>query len=208
MKSDLDVWAVQKDKDETKTALKNVKKDSLGNILYLNCHCKFKIGDKKIENRTFDACFYSEESDAVILFARGKISEEEIKKYLEEAGVKYTTIRFIESEDKSYVDDESFPDIWFARERYVLEDALDDSINKGEKECMYFPEMPASLRLNYIADDMEKYEIEGRLCTGLLVFKEKIVLFISQRDPRNLKEKEIRQILKEKGIKVKQQNKR
>lgn len=209
MKSDLDVWAIQKYKEETLTALGNVKKDSLGNILYLNCHCKFKIGDKKITNRTFDSCFYSEESDTVILFARGLISEEDIVEYLENQGVKYTTIRFIEPEDKSYEDDSSFPEIWFVREKYVLEDAIDDSISKGETKCMYFPEMPASLRLNYIADDMQKYEIEGRLCTGVLVFKEKIVLFVSQRDPRNMKEKDIRKVLKEKGIKVKQQkNKR
>ena len=208
MKSDLDVWAIQKYKDETLTALKGVKKKSKGNILYLNCHCKFKIGDKRIPNRNFDACFYSEDSDTVILFARGLISEEEIVRYLESEGVKYTTIRFMEPEDKGYKDDGSFPEVWFVREKYVLEDAIKDSIEKGEKECAYFPEMPASVRLNYIAEDLDKYEIEGRLCKGLLVFKEKIVLFVSQRDPRNMKEAEIRKVLKENGIKIKQKNKR
>lgn len=208
MKSDLDVWAIQKHKEETLTALKGVEKESDGNILYLNCHCKFKIGDKKITNRTFDACFYSEDSDTVILFARGLISEEEIVGYLEDNGVKYTTIRFIEPEDKDYVDDASFPELWFVRERYVLEDAINDSLEKGEKECTYYPELPSSIRLNYIADDMQKYEIEGRLCKGVLVFKEKMVLFVSQRDPRNMNEREIREVLKRKGIKVKQQSKR
>ena len=41
MKSNLDVWTVQKNKDETRIALQNVEKDSPGNILYLNCYCSF-----------------------------------------------------------------------------------------------------------------------------------------------------------------------
>lgn len=209
MKSDLDVWAIQKHKDEMFTALKNIKKNSLGNILYLNCHCKFKIGDKKITNRTFDACFYSEDSDVVILFARRMVSEEEIVKCLEKENIKYTTIRFSRHDDElDYISDESIPDIWFVREKCVLEEAIEDCINKGDIECEYFPDIKSSLHLNYLANDGESYEFEGRICEGLLLFEEKMVIFVSQRDPRNLKEKEINEILKEKGIKVKKQKNR
>jgi len=208
MKSDLDVWAIQKYKDETKKALENVKKDSLGNILYLNCICKFTIGKKKIENRTFDACFYSEESDTVIFFARDMISENEIEQYLEDAGVKYTIIRFLDRQENDYKNDDEFPEIWFARESYVLEDALDDSIKKGDTFCEYKPDIESSISLSYRDTQGEKHEIEGRLCKGMIMIGDKMILIIKQRDYRNMNEEDVRKVLDKKGIKYKQQFKK
>ena len=202
MKSDLDVWAIQNYKDETIKALKNVKKDSKGNILYLNCICKFKIGERKIENRTFDACFYSEESDTVILFARGRITEQEIEKYLQDANVEYTTIRFIENK-KEYEDDRDFPEIWFARDRYVLEDAINDSLKKRINCCEYIPNIESFVSLFYRDNDGEKHEIEGRLLKGMLIFNDKVIFPIKQRDYRNMNEDQIRKVLDKKGIKYK-----
>lgn len=203
MKSNLDVWAIQSNKDETRVALEKVKKDSLGNILYLNCWCDFTIGNRTIKNRLFDSCFYSEDSDTVILFAKGKITEEEIENYLEEANVKYTIIRFSEPNEDYYRDDENFPEVWIAREKSVLRDAVDDSVSKGDLNCVYYPNIESNLSLNYRATTDEMFEIEGRTCKGLVVFKDKIVLLVNQRDRRNVvRESSVTKLLINKGMKV------
>lgn len=207
MKSNLDVWAVQSDKDETRVALERVNKESLGNILYLNCWCDFTIGSKTIKNRLFDSCFYSEDSDTVILFAKGKITEEEIENYLEEANIKYTIVRFREPNEDYYRDDESFPEVWIAREKYVLRDAIDDSVAKGDLECVYYPNVESNLSLSYRATTDELFEVEGRACKGLVVFKDKIVLLVNQKDKRNVvRESSVTKLLINKGVKVQVKN--
>lgn len=205
MKSNLDVWAIQANKDETRIALKRIKKDSSGNILYLNCWCKFNIGSKTIQNRIFDACFYSEESDTIILFAKDKISEKEIIAYLEEFGISYTVVAFEELRSaENYRDDETFPEVWFAREKYVLKDAIDESLTKGIHDCVYYPDIESSIELGYRATTDETFEVEGRFCKGAVVFEDKIVLLINQGDKRNVKrEKAVEQLLIKKGIKYK-----
>ena len=198
MRSNLDVWAIQNYKYETRNALKNVKKDSYGNILYVNCISTFKIGNRYF-NRTYDMCFYSEESDTVIFFARGMISEKEVIGFLEEMDIQFSINRFCELNDE-YENDDKVPEVWFARETYVLEDAIDDSLNRDNHKCTYYPELVAELSLGYKADCSIVYDVEGRACKGVLLFEDKIVLLINQDDKRNLKEKEVMKILKEKGI--------
>lgn len=203
MKSNLDVWAIQNDKEVTKKALEKVKKDSLGNILYLNCWCDFTIGNKPMQNRLFDACFYSEESDTVVLFAKGKISEEEIEKYLEEANIKYTTIRFKEPNGNYYKYDSTLPEICFVREKKELRNLIDETIEKGELDCVYYPNMESNLSLNYIATTDEQFEVEGRACKGMVVLKDKLILLVNQRDKRNVvKESSVTKLLINKGMKV------
>ncbi len=199
MRSKLDIWAVQKYKEATKEALKRIKKDSLGNILYLNCGCDLKIGDKKIKNRTFNACFYSEESDTIIFFARGKISEQEIINYLDEENIKFTIIRFIEDKEE-YQDKDEFPEIWFARDEDVLIEALEDSLSKGENKCVYYPQKEADMSLTYRDKHERKHELDGRMARGVIYFKEKIILLIEQETNRTFPLKKVTNIMNKKGI--------
>lgn len=207
MKSNLDVWAIQGDKEEMNAAFQNVEKESLGNILYLNCICSFKMDNKKIQSRKFDSCFYSEESDIVILFAKGMVSEEEIETYLNENNIKYTTIRFTE-DNIPFENDDKFPELWFAREKCVLLDAINDSLKKGNNRCLYNSEVESNLSLCYRDKFGDKWEIEGRFCKGCLYFKDKMVLLINQADFRNLKENDVMKILKDKKIICNKSNKR
>jgi len=201
MKSNLDVWAIQSNKDETREALRKVDKDYEGNILYLNCLCSFKIGKERITDKVFDACFYSEESDVVILFAKDMISEEEIEQYLKEFDIKYTIIRFTKIGNS--ISKNKMSEVWFAREKCVLEDAIIDSINKDINVCDYYPDMQSKIILGYLTRKNNFCEIEGRFCEGVIVFKDKIILLVNQRDPRNLSQFEVRNILDGKGIKYK-----
>lgn len=208
MKSNLDVYAIQSDKEETKIALEKVKKDSLGNILYLNCRCRFKIGNEYVKSRIFDSCFYSEDSDIVIFFAKGKITQDEIEQYLNEMNIKYTIVSF-DLKNNPFQDKDLLSEIWFAREKYVLEDAIDDSISRGIKKCFYYPNEISEISLGYKTNgEIRHYcEIEGRLCRGTIVFEDKIVLLVSQGDERNLTIDEAKQVLKDKGIKVEMHSK-
>lgn len=199
MKSNLDVYAIQYYKEETKTALSKVKKDSPGNILYLNCTCHFTIGGTIITSRIFDSCFYSEESDILILFAKGKISQDEIEKYLNDMGVSYTTIRFNRKET-DFRDGDVLKEIWFARDKDVLEEAMQDSITKNNLHCYYYPEEVSKLSIGYnSSDDTGKYfQIDGRVCKGTIILKDKIILLVNQNDKRNLKKDTVMSMLTKK----------
>ena len=202
MNSNLDVYAIQENKYETLLALSKVKKDSLGNILYLNCTCYFSIGDTEITSRIFDSCFYSEESDVLILFAKGKITINEIEDFLKRMNVNYTTIAFNRKET-DFVDRNTLKEIWFARDKEVLEEAITDSIVKDNGHCFYYPEEVSRLSIGYnSSDDASKYfQIDGRVCKGTIVFKDKIVLVVNQNDKRNLNKDAVMAMLK-KRVKV------
>ena len=201
MNSNLDVWAIQNNKDEISNALKCVKKDSLGNILYLNCVCRLKIGDTVVKNRKFDSCFYSEESDVIIFFAKGKITKEEIEQYLSDYNIHYTTISFLE-DSKEFEDDVGEIELWFAREKYVLEEAIEDSLKKKIDMCLYYPGEKSLIYLGYKNSEDRFIPIDGRVCEGTIVFKDKLVLLVSQNDPKNISRKEAIGILENKGIVV------
>lgn len=201
MRSNLDVYAIQNDKEETRIALSGVKRDSLGNILYTNCVCRFKIGDTIVKNIRYDMCFYSEESDVIVFFAKGKISQEEVEAYLDELDIKYTTISFLE-DNTPVEDDDGELEIWFAREAYVLEDAIDASLEKKLDMCLYYPGEKSTLYVGYKTSEGKFVSIDGRICQGTIVFKDKLVLLISQKDPRNITPTQAMKILEEKGVVV------
>jgi len=201
MNSNLDVFAIQNNKEEIFNAIKNVNKESNGNILYVNCICRLKIGDVKIKNRRFDSCFYSEDSDVIIFFARDKISREEIEKILGDNGIKYTVISFIPHID-DFEDTAGDMDIVFARDKLALENAIDDSLKKKIDMCLYYPKEKSFMYMGYRNKKNRFVEIDGRVCQGTIVFKDKLVLLISQKDPRNLNSNDALKILKDKGITV------
>lgn len=204
MEKDFNTWAIQYNKEDINKALKNVAKNSESNILYLNCRCKFKIGNVRVRNRTFDSCFFSEESGVVVLFARGVVSEEEIEKYLNENKVKYTVVRFKELENKEYKDDETFPEVVFVKEKYILKAILSKSVRNGEKECAYFPKESSTLYLNYIGNDGERYAVQGNISEGLIVLKNKLVLLPNNPKFHDLGELEVRDLLQQTGIAIKE----
>lgn len=196
--NNLDVWAVQK-KEELEKAISIIDKDSIGNILYSNCICTFVIGDRVITEKLFDKCFYSEDSDAVIFFSSDKISSEDIEEQLNKHNVNYTIVSFKERK-KTIQGDDSFPEVWFARADDVLKEAIDNSVEKSIMDCVYYPEMESRLILGYKTIDNRRSEIEYKMCRGVVYFKDKIILLISQNDNRNVSVEQVKRILKNKGI--------
>lgn len=201
MQSNLDIWAVQSDPEEVITALDNIKTDN-DIILYTNVICNFKIGNDNITSRQFDTFLYSEENDILVLLMRGgKASAADIREYLDNKHLKYNEIVFAPS-IRGYEDEYNGPEIWFAREKYVLEDAIKDSIEKSsKKECEFYPFLPANLDLGYLTNSKsDNYSVEGRLFRGVVKFEDKIILLVSQNDTRNVTASEVNEVLKEYGI--------
>ena len=180
MKSNLDCWAIQYYPEELQTALNQIKTGT--SIIYSNCTCDLKIGNQEISTRQFDTFLYNEESDVLIMLMRGGVAKkEDIIKYLEQNKKNYGEVIFSPS-IVEYEDGDDIPEIWFAREKYVLEDALKDSIDKGVHTCEFYPALLGSLDLGYISNSSKKCEIDGRLFKGLIKLDDKIIFLINQFD--------------------------
>lgn len=208
MKSNLDCWAIQYYPEELKTALDQIKGGI--SIVYSNCTCKFKIGKQKITTRQFDTFLYNEESDVLIMLMRGGVaSKEDIIKYLKENNKEYGEVAFAPSITE-YKDGNDIPEIWFAREEYVLQDALKDSVDKGIEDCEYYPLLSGSLELGYITNSNKKINVDGRLFKGLIKLGDKIILLINQHNnvdekgqTRNLDFTDVLKIIRENKLSCK-----
>ena len=163
MNRNLDVWAIQKYPNELYTALENVKTDTGDLILFTNLECDFELNGQAVK-RSFDTSLYYDAgngNDALILLMKdGIATANQIREYLEKKQLRYHEVSFAKDvtkelpEDFDNVyneekDDENIPEIWFAREEYVLRDALNDSIEQGNTTCDYYP-LLQGFRLRYI----------------------------------------------------------
>lgn len=201
MKSNLEVWAVQNQKEDFETALKNIKPTSRGNILYSNCVTRFCIGDQRIKSKEFDTALVSPENDALILFMRNGIATvNDVRNYLNKKKIRYHEVAFKEPLVKPHLEKSPSKELWFAREKYVLEDAIEDSKIQGNDTCTYYPKVKGLLQLGYLTETDEFIEVEGRKLHGLIEFPDKIVAVINQRNKRNMKELEVYETLTNNSI--------
>jgi hypothetical protein len=199
--SNLDVWAIQYGPQELETALSNLK--VLGNtILYTNALCSFKIGNMNISSRQFDTFLYSEENDLLVMLMRGgRVTADDIRKYLENHNIYYNEVVLTPSVTK-YEDNYKMPELWIAREKCVVDDALHDSIKKGVKrECGYYPNLYGSLNLSYLTNSNDITNIDGRLFKGLIYLEDKLILLVNQNDKRNVRPLDVFESLKRTNFK-------
>ena len=215
MNKTLDVWAIQKHPEELYTALKNIKTDQGDLILFTNLNSIFQLNGQTV-GRQFDTELYyiGKDNDAVILLQKdGAASAEDIRNYLEEKGLQYHEVSFKKEMKKNHLEellgipvpqetiDENIPELWFAREEYVLRDALQESIALGNTSCDYYPLVEGAISLKY--DETYKtlsHSLDGRNILGVIVLEDKMVLMINGLDPRNLKPGQVKKIIEEMGI--------
>ncbi|MCH5167026.1 MAG: hypothetical protein J1F35_03950 [Erysipelotrichales bacterium] len=180
MNSNLDVWSIQEDGSEIYTALDQIKSGL--SIIYDNCVSMLSIGRNIIHSRIFDTVIYNEESDVLIMIMKDSpATKEDAIKYLTEKGQKFVEVSFLDQEQK-IEDDQDIPIIWFAREEYVLEDAVKDNVVKGLIDCTYYPVLEGNLNFNYINNHFEPESVDGRIFKGLIEFPDKLILLINQKD--------------------------
>lgn len=218
MNRNLDVWAIQKYPKELYTALENVKTDTGDLILFTNLECNFELNGKRVK-RNFDTSLYYDAgngNDALILLMKdGIATSDQIREYLEKEQLKYHEVSFskdltkelAEEFDISYTEeqaDENIPELWFAREEYVLRDALNDSIEQGNTTCDYYPMLQGFLNLNYSANSIPfNYNVDGRKILGVIALEDKMILLINNgNDDRNISPFQAHRIMEELGVSV------
>ena len=198
--SNLDVWAIQNVKEEINDALENVTSSST-NILFRNCLCTFKIEETDI-NVLFDTMFYAEESDTLIIVMRdGALTVEELKEELDKKELFYHEVEF-DDNDFTYQADYNAKPIWFAREKYVLVDALNDSKANGFNQCIFYPNVEANLSMEYLTSTLNTEKVDGRDFRGLIELEDKLILLINQNDKRNLDMRGVFQATEQIGIRT------
>ena len=196
-KSNLDIWAIEKDKDEIFLALENIK-DSDTNILFNNCMTRVKLGSKRLKI-AFDTVFYSEDSDTLILLMKnGPLSVDEFKTILDNKDISYNEVCFYPLDLRKRSTSEK--EIWFAREKYVLEDALKDSLEKGIASCRYYPTLTGNMDFSYFISRTRMKSFDSQHIKGVIEFEDKIVLFISNGYSKNITQQEALEILANSSI--------
>lgn len=145
----------------------------------------------------------------------GIATADQIREYLEKEQLKYHEVSFskdltkelAEEFDISYTEeqaDENIPELWFAREEYVLRDALNDSIEQGNITCDYYPLLQGFLNLNYSANSIPfNYNVDGRKILGVIALEDKMILLINNgNDDRNISPFQAHRIMEELGVSV------
>lgn len=234
MNRNLDVWAIQKYPNELYTALENVKTDTGDLILFTNLECDFELNGQAVK-RSFDTSLYYDAgngNDALILLMKdGIATADQIREYLEKKQLRYHEVSFakdltkelpedFENVYKEEKDDENIPELWFAREEYVLRDALNDSIEQGNTTCDYYPLLQGFLSLNYRANSdlsscdvdgrnlngsatsiLSSYSVDGRKILGVIALEDKMILLINNgNDTRNISPFQAHKIMEELGV--------
>lgn len=214
MNKTLDVWAIQKHPEELYTALENIKTDQGDLILFTNLNSNFQLNGQTV-GRQFDTELYyvGKDNDALILLQKdGEASAEQIRNYLEKRGLQYHEVSFKKEMLKQQLEeldipvskeiiDENIPELWFAREEYVLRDALQESIKLGNTSCDYYPFVEGVIALKYEESyTTSRHLLDGRNLLGVITLEDKMILMIHGSDPRNLKPSQVKKIIEEMKI--------
>ena len=134
MANNLDIWAIQYYPEELTTALNKIGAGL--NIIYSNLVSKLKVGNNIISGRNFDTILYNEESDILILLMTGgKVTKKDIINYLEENNKRYVEVTFNPCNVIDLEDKDKLPEMWFARDLAVIEDAIKDSAKNNFINC-------------------------------------------------------------------------
>lgn len=197
--SNLDVWVIQHFPEEIETALSGVK-DSETNMLFTNCVSYLRIGNDKIPVH-FDTAFYSEESDRLILLMKkGKLTEEKFRRILENKKIGYNEVCFYKPIPTK---DRESKELWFARDGYVLEDALKDSKKNGIDTCDFYPAVKGRLELRHsLGENKGVSAFDAQNIRGVVVLEDKIVLHIDGRQDSNISYKQALKILYDNDMNV------
>ena len=187
MLNNCDIWAIQYYPEVLLTALENIKTGEKV-IVYKNCSSKFKIGDKLISTRQFDTVLYSEESDLLILLMRGgKATYEQIINFLLKNKINYIEQDLKEINKEDYEDGDDIPELWFAREKYVVQDGINESKEKGIKKLKYYKNVQSQLLIG----NNDKYETIELRCKGIIQLKDKLIMIINHNYNKNMTEQQV-----------------
>ena len=77
----------------------------------------------------------------------------------------------------------------FAIDKYVLDEALRDSKNRGCEVCEYYPDINGCLELRYLSGEGNYVMLHRQLIHGVILLDDKIIMLMSQEKNRGFKSK-------------------
>ena len=178
-----DIWAIQNNPEEVYQAVAGLE-NSQDNLLYNNLRSSIRVGDRKLQVRFDTALFCGEEERLILLMKNGKLSREEFKSILIEKNIPFNEITFLETQP---VVQDDLKEIWFAVDRFVLDEALLDSRSKGIDVCEYYPDLGGVLELRFLSGEGRYQTLHKQPIRGAMLLDDKIVLLLSQSHKRGIK---------------------
>ena len=198
-----DIWAIQHNPDEIYTALDGLE-DSEDNTLYSNCISHLQVGNTVLCIQYNTALFNEKNERLVLVMKEGPLTREHFESILAQKNISYSEVVFLPM--KTEEEEQEAKEIWFAKDEDVVKDALQDSIEKGNHACEYYPSLKGSFTLQYIAmgdkpgmvDRMIPFHTNG--IRGSLVLEDKIILLISNSALKFERFPETMQVIRESGM--------
>ena len=209
----LDVWAIYRDPEHVLDALKIIA-DHKNEIteeeplcLFVNCTSSLTVDGKKV-GRYMDTVICSREADIALCLSSARYYDEDlgpisatpedIVHFLEKESIPYQVITGEPQIDD--VDDKKIPEIWMIREKYVLEDSLAESKEKGCTYCTVYPDTKAKLSMGYYLKDGSYHEVWGLNFNGLIETDNSWSFLINEEDSRNLSVDDAEKIITDSGF--------
>lgn len=197
----LDIWAIQGLPEELDVAMERIR--SHDTIVFENAIVELTIGDKKIRDTVFSCAIFSERSDTLVLVMKGAgVSAEDAKAMLDKKGIRYHLVSFLEPSKRVFK--KRSPEIWFARDSYVVSDACDNTKSKGNCALTYEfdADQVSKLKFKFLDSVDNLQTFDGQIVfTGTITLEDKIILLEGATE-KFIKEhqQEALRILAEKGF--------
>ena len=177
-----DIWAIQHYPQDITNAIDGLE-DSQDNILYSNCRSYLRVGETKIYVQ-FDTALFCEDKERLILLQKnGELTPDMFRGLLDEKRIPYHEVTFLEGRPLSQ---DELKEIWFARDQFVLDEALKESKSKGIDVCEYYPDLGGRLELRYTDDDGNYVSFYKQSMRGAVLLDDKIIILMSRGNKRNV----------------------
>ena len=191
--SNYDIWAIQHNPEEVYTALDGLE-ETQENTLYNNCISYLRVGDRKLYVQ-FDTAFYNEEKERLILLMKdGLLTRDQFVEILNRKGIPFNEVTFMQMDPLTQ---DELKEIWFAKDRDVLTDAIQDSKRKGIDVCQYFPDLGGRFELRYPVGEDQLVMLDRQGIRGAMVLEDKIIVLMSNSREENVKYPQALEVLQE-----------
>lgn len=202
MDSNLNIYVIDlNNSDDFEKIVQRVKKDSVTNILYLDCKSLLKTKNSGIANNLFENLFLSEDSGIAVLFTKGSMTRKEIETILNKNKIENVVVDFHYFKEDQETDNTKEKnhkqEYRFARDQNHLLSALKDSFRKGFSTCSYVPEMELEVSIGYKDIDEIYHELLNQsFVKGIITLKDKEIFLIKRDGNKKLDQEAVETILK------------
>lgn len=193
--SKYDIWAIQHNPEEIYTAIEGLE-DSKDNTLYARVYSTLRVGRGKLPIQ-FNTAFISEDKQREILLMQdGPLGRKEFRNILLQRNIPFSEVRFMKT---SIFPQEEIKEVWFAKDKDVLREALLDSKRQGFDVCEYYPDLAGKFELHYPVDEEEAQYVafEEQGIRGAMMLEDKIIVLMSNGEETNVKYPEALRVMAE-----------